>query len=236
MLSRRQALQTGAMAGAMFALPSTRAAYAFAQTPPIIPLFDTDLRGIGTIGVAKPDPTPAPVTGVLHYTLNIDQFQDDGVAPTVGQTTLRGYSPTRLLAGQAHRHLGGIIVAHKGQPIQITFRNNLPAGKHIIPNDLTLGGASEGNNRTSVHFHGGLTPWVSDGGPFAWWDPTGRHGVSFLNNQVRTLRSTRRSTTTRLTRARGSAGITTTPSASPASTPTPASPLPFSFATDSNRA
>ena len=35
-----------------------------------------------------------------------------------------------------------------------------------------------------MHFHGGLTPWVSDGGPFAWWDPTGRHGVSFLNNQV----------------------------------------------------
>ena len=184
MLSRRQALRTGAVAGAMFSLPSIRAAYAFAQTPPIIPLFDTDLRGIGTIGVAKADPTPAPVTGVLHYTVNIDQFQDDGVAPTVGPTTLRGFSPARLLAGQAHRHLGGVIVAHKGQPIQITFRNNLPAGKHIIPNDLTLGGANEGNNRTSVHFHGGLTPWVSDGGPFAWWDPTGRHGVSFLNNQV----------------------------------------------------
>jgi hypothetical protein len=56
-------------------------------------LFDTDLRAIGTIGVAKADPTPAPVTGVLHYTLNIDQLQADGVVPTVGPTTLRGYSP-----------------------------------------------------------------------------------------------------------------------------------------------
>jgi spore coat protein A, manganese oxidase len=184
MLSRRQALQTGVMAGALYALPSIRFAYAFAQTPPIIPLFDTDLRGIGTIGVAKADPKPAPVTGVLHYTLNIDQFQDDGVAPTLGKTTLRGYSPTKLLAGQAHRHLGGIIVAHKDQPIQITFRNNLPAGKHIIPNDLTIPEADQGNNRTAVHLHGGFTPWISDGVPFAWWDPTGRHGVSFLNNKV----------------------------------------------------
>ncbi len=136
--------------------------------------------------MAKADPTPAPVTGVLHYTINIEQFQDDGVLPAgvLGPTTLRGFNPTRLLAGQNQRHLGGILVAHKGQPIQITFKNNLPAGKHIIPNDLTIAGASDGNNRTSVHFHGGLTPWVTDGGPCAWWDPTGRLGVSFLNNKV----------------------------------------------------
>ena len=116
MLSRRQALQTGMAVGALYALPGIRFAYAFAQTPRSsrysIPIC-------AEIGVAKADPTPAPVTGVLHYTLNIDQFLDDGVAPALGPTTLRGYSPTRLLAGQAHRHLGGIIVAHKGQPIQI---------------------------------------------------------------------------------------------------------------------
>ena len=190
MLSRRQALQTGMAAGALYALPSIRFAYAFAQTPPIIPLFDTDLRGIGTIGVANADPTPAPVTGVLHYTLNIDQFLDDGVAPTLGSTTLRGYSPTRLLAGEQHRHLGGIIVAHKGQPIQITFKNNLPGGTHIIPNDLTIDGADQGNNRTSTHFHGGLTPWVSDGGPFAWWDPpVGMVSVSSITKcSIRRLR------------------------------------------------
>src|SRR3954462_13751371 len=98
MPSRRRVLQTGAMAGAMFALPTTRIAYAFAQTPPIVPLFGTALRGIGTIGVARPDPSPAPVTGVLHYNINIDQFQDPGVCPSLGVTTLRGFSPTRLLA------------------------------------------------------------------------------------------------------------------------------------------
>jgi spore coat protein A len=184
MLSRRHLMQTGAISSAVLSLPRVRMAYAFAQTPPVIPLFGTSLRGIETIGVAQADPTPAPVTGVLHYTLDIDQFQDDGVCPSVGPTTLRGYNPAALLAGESHRHLGGILIGHKGTPIQITFRNSLPDGQHIIPNDLTIVDADQGNNRAAVHFHGGFTPWVSDGGPFSWWDPTGRHGVSFLNNQI----------------------------------------------------
>ena len=161
-----------------------RPAYPFAQSPTTIPLFGTTLRGIGTIGVAAPDLTPAPVTGVTHYTINIDQFTDAGVCPTLGPTTLRGFNPTLLLAGQNNRHLGGIIVGQKGVPIQITFRNNLPGGMHIIPNDLTIPDANLGNNRTAVHLHGGLVPWISDGGPFSWWDPTGVRGPSFLNNQV----------------------------------------------------
>jgi spore coat protein A len=32
-----------------------------------------------------------------------------------------------------------------------------------------------------VHLHGGFVPWTSDGGPFAWWDPSGNRGPSFLN-------------------------------------------------------
>ena len=163
-----------------------RSAWAFSQSPGTIPLFGTTLRGIGTIGVAAADPFPAPVTGVTHYTLNIDQFADQ-ITPAsggLGPTTLRGYNPVRLLAGQNNRHLGGILVGQKGKPIQLTFRNNLPGGMHIIPNDLTIPGANEGDNRTAVHFHGGLVPWISDGGPFSWWGPNGNHGASFLNNQV----------------------------------------------------
>jgi FtsP/CotA-like multicopper oxidase with cupredoxin domain len=163
-----------------------RSAWAFSQSPGTIPLFGTALRGIGTIGVAAADPTPAPVTGVKHYTIRIDQFADQ-ITPAssgLGPTTLRGFNPTRLLAGQNNRHLGGILVGQKGVPIQLTFRNNLPGGTHIIPNDLTIPGAGEGNNRTAVHFHGGLVPWISDGGPFSWWDPSGNRGASFLNNQV----------------------------------------------------
>ena len=76
------------------------------------------------------------------------------------------------------------MLGQKGSPIQITFRNNLPGGTHIIPNDLTIPGANLGNNRTAVHLHGGLVPWISDGGPFSWWDPAGNRGPSFLNNAV----------------------------------------------------
>jgi spore coat protein A len=189
MLTRRQLLKTTAAAGAALSLPwAIRSAYPFANSPATIPLFGTTLRGIGTIGVAAPDATPAPVTGVTHYTINIEQFQDQICPPAsvsgMGATTLRGFNPTILLAGQHQTHLGGIIVGQRGTPIQITFRNKLPGGMHIIPNDLTIPHASEGNNRTAVHLHGGLVPWVSDGGPFSWWDPTGMHGISFLNNQV----------------------------------------------------
>lgn len=161
------------------------AAYAFAQSPTTIPLFGTNLRGIDTIGVAAPDLNPAPITGVTHYTININQFADQITGGgSLGPTTLRGFNPTRLLAGQNNRHLGGIIVGQKDQPIQLTFRNSIPSGTHIIPNDQTIPGANLGNNRTAVHFHGGFVPWVSDGGPFDWWDPSGARGRSFLNNDV----------------------------------------------------
>jgi spore coat protein A len=192
-MTRRRFLGRTAAAVAASYLPwklGARRALAFSQSPTTIPLFGTTLRGIGTIGVAAPDvdllgnPAPAPVTGVTHYTINIDQYTDDITGGALGPTTLRGYNPTRLLAGQANRHLSGVIVGESGKPIQITFRNNLPNGMHIIPNDLTLPGATQGNARTAVHFHGGFIPWISDGGPFDWFDPTGLKGASFLNNQV----------------------------------------------------
>ncbi len=189
-ITRRRFLQVSALAAGATMLPmpvrwlGSGNALAFNQSPTTIPLFGTTLRGIGQIPVAAPDPTPAPVTGVTHYTIDIKEFQDTGVCPSLGSTTLRGFDPVVKLTGTSQAHLGGIIVGKKGMPIQLTFRNNLPGGKHIIPNDTTIMGANEGNNRSAVHFHGGLVPWISDGGPFAWWDPAGNRGLSFINNQV----------------------------------------------------
>ncbi len=81
----------------------------------------------------------------------------------------------------AQRHLGGIMVAERGKPIQITFQNKLP-NQHILPVDHTIMGVM-GNqvNRTSVHVHGGLVPWISDGGPFAWFDDAGNYGSSVMS-------------------------------------------------------
>jgi len=193
-ITRRQLLKGGIAAGIGLALPlkfGVRKAQAFYQTPasPGIPLFGTALRGVGPGGipVALPNSTPAPVTGVTHYLIRAVQYQDQ-IVPTssgLGPTTLWGYNPTIGLGGNTTpTHLGGIIVAQKGQPIQITMHNRLFVQKHILPVDTTIPGADQGVNRIAVHFHGGLVPWISDGGPFDWFDPDGIHGLSFLNNQV----------------------------------------------------
>ena len=148
-----------------------------------------------------------PGVTATHYTININQFKDTASSPApyqATQTTLWGYNPSKYLAlengkvvtksNPQQRHLGGIIVAERGKPIQITFRNNLINGspnsplQHIIPVDTSILGANQAQNRTAVHLHGGLVPWISDGGPFDWWTPGDNNGAitgeSFLNNQV----------------------------------------------------
>ncbi len=191
-ITRRQFLKGAAAAGVVAGTPGflwrTKAAHAFYNSPGI-PLFGTPLRGVGPGGipVALPAPLPAPVTGVTHFELAILQFQDQIVPSStgLGPTTLYGYKPTRGLGGNIKAtHLGGIMIGQRGVPIQITFSNNLPGLRHILPVDKTIPGANQGVNRAAVHLHGGLVPWISDGGPFDWFSPTGTHGSSFLNNQV----------------------------------------------------
>ncbi|HEX9070002.1 MAG TPA: multicopper oxidase domain-containing protein [Ktedonobacterales bacterium] len=191
-ISRRRLLQMSAAAGTAVVMSKwylfdAPVSYAFYQSPAGLQKFAQALRGLGPGGipVAVPDALPAPITGVSHYTLGIGQFTDQ-LHPALGPTTLRGFNPTRALGVSGTptpAHLGGVIVAQRGTPIQITFRNQLPVG-HIIPVDTTIDGASGPQNKVAVHLHGGLVPWISDGGPFDYWDPAGNRGPSFLNNQV----------------------------------------------------
>lgn len=183
-MNRRQFFKAGMGAAAFLAFRSR--AKAFYQSPGLRK-FIQPLRGAGPGGipVAVPDLSPAPVTGVTHYTVGIEQFTDT-LHPDLGPTILRGYVPTRALGVTGTvtpRHLGGIVIAQKGKPIQFTFRNKL-SGLGPIPVDATIPGAELGgmDSRTAVHLHGGLVPWISDGGPFDWWDASGTHGKSFLNN------------------------------------------------------
>jgi len=144
--------------------------------------FVQPLRGVGPGGipVAAPDAFPAPVTGVKHYSLRIAQFTDQ-LHPHLDPTTLWGYNPAVPLGGgaQSQRHLGGIFVAQRGVPIQITFTNTLPP-KHILPVDTSANfpDAKLHQNATTTHLHGGLVPWISDGGPFSWFTPDGQYGPS----------------------------------------------------------
>jgi FtsP/CotA-like multicopper oxidase with cupredoxin domain len=195
-MNRREFVKTSVVAAtsaALYGFGGAQSAWAFVHSPGLRKFKDLTgnpipFRGLGPGGipVAVPDSTAAPVTGVTHYTMDIGQFTDRLHPDLPNFTTLWGFNPVSALGfnGAAPpAHLGGVIVAQKGAPIQITFRNNLPP-THIIPVDTTLPGANGARNRASVHLHGGFTPWVSDGGPFAWFAPDGTHGTSFLNNQV----------------------------------------------------
>jgi spore coat protein A len=221
MVTRREFLKLSALAGAGLALPVTRASAdsiflpqvssgggistmassaPFNQSPPLAK-FIQPLRGVGPGGipVALPDAAPAPVTGAVHYSFNVGQFTDQ-LHPYMGPTTLLGYSPAAALgeAGYPKRHLGGIVIAQKGVPIQLTFTNILPP-KHILPVDTSNGAAAmmvgvfpdsaakfggNGFNATVTHLHGGFVPWISDGGPLTWFTPAasgGKYGASIAN-------------------------------------------------------
>jgi spore coat protein A, manganese oxidase len=206
-LTRRDFVKTTAVgaAGILAYKARIRSAYAFAQSDPIAK-FAQQLRGnspaslVTEIGVAFPDGTRTWGSIVAdHYTINIQQFSDKLqpatlAVPNPPATRLWGFVPNNYYyaAPTSPKHLGGIIVAQKGRPVQITFRNKLtsdgtPTGaplSHIIPVDQTIPGANQAQNRIAVHIHGGLVPWISDGGPFDWWTPNGVHGESFLNNLV----------------------------------------------------
>jgi spore coat protein A len=154
--------------------------------------FEDLIRTVGGTGIpiAQPDASLAPVTGVQHYTVNIGAFNDilhsDFVTP--GRPAyIRGFAGTKLLGfgqGGSYKHLGGLIIAQRNVPLQITFNNLLPQAQ-IIPNDQTLPQPQGLRwDRTAVHLHGGHVPWISDGGPHDWWASDGTHGESFLNNSV----------------------------------------------------
>jgi spore coat protein A, manganese oxidase len=181
-MNRRDFIKTSAMTGtaiAVYAGFGAESVYAFYQSPGLQKYIQA-LRGVGPSGIPLATKDTLSTGSVDHYSLVAGQYTDQ-LHPALGPTTLWGYADGAH--GGLHRHLGGIIVATKGKPVQITMTNNLPATP-IIPVDTTIDGANQAPNRTAVHLHGGLVPWISDGGPHDWFAPDGTHGLSFLNNSV----------------------------------------------------
>ena len=79
-------------------------------------------------------------------------------------------------------YLGPTIVATRGTAVRMKYTNYLPVGGELfIPVDETIPGAGLGpdgvtkfpQNRAAVHWHGGDTPWISDGTPHQWIAPAG---------------------------------------------------------------
>src|ERR1043165_8938709 len=196
MITRRDFLKlSGASIAALYAMTRSKSLLRaracqskglckFAQ--PLRSVFPLDSKGIP---VAVPEGTRRwGSTVAQHYTIDINQYTDK-LHPDLGATMLRGYHSRANLGGTVdQRHLGGIIVTQRGTPVQLTFQNNL-TGNHPLPVDTTLMGAEMGPNRVSTHLHGGLVPWISDGGPFAWFDNMGMYGESVSMKMYKALNS-----------------------------------------------
>ena len=176
--NRRQFLKTSAGAAALLA--ARRRAFAFYQSPGLRK-FVQPLRHYlnGGLTLAAADGTPPAYNkgGATHYTINVGKYTDL-LHPDLKPTHLFGYFQDESKA----RHLGMTILASKGTPIQITFKNLLPAA-HIIPVDTSsfFPDAAAHQNAIATHLHGGLVPWISDGGPYDWFTPDAA-GPSFKNN------------------------------------------------------
>jgi len=105
------------------------------------------------------------------------------------------------LAPDPIKYLGPLIIASRNTPVRIKFTNSLPtgeAGDLFLPVDTNVMGAGLGgrtaagalcnpeepqtganicapytDNRATLHMHGGLVPWISDGTPHQWVTPAG---------------------------------------------------------------
>ncbi|RJP85138.1 MAG: hypothetical protein C4518_17190 [Desulfobacteraceae bacterium] len=144
-------------------------------------------------------------TGVVPGAAPLSNTLLDGTSdPIIGYT---GVTPPH--------YLGPTIVATKNRPVRIKFYNLLPSGVDgnlFLPVDTTVMGSGMGplmggmeemdpqnpmsgmipkpyesytENRATLHLHGGISPWISDGTPHQWITPANENtpypqGVSVM--------------------------------------------------------
>jgi len=163
------------------------------------------------IPVAVPDITTYP--NADYYEIALGQYVEQ-LHSDLPPTTLRGYRQTNM-GGTPFHYLGPLILAQRGRPVRITFTNGLStgaAGNLFLPVDTSIMGSGPGpvaaagtadlvckkaadgsvpagcytENRATIHLHGGVTPWISDGTTHQWITPAGEstsypEGVSVYN-------------------------------------------------------
>jgi len=127
--------------------------------------------------IAVPDTTTFPNSD--FYVIGLVQYQTK-MHTSLPPTTLRGYcqlANATATTCSSQSYLGPVILAQKGRPVRVLFKNMLPpgsAGDLFIPMDQTFMGADPlHQNRATLHLHGGATPWISDGTPHQWTTPIG---------------------------------------------------------------
>jgi spore coat protein A, manganese oxidase len=182
MPTRREFLKTTFMAGTAIALfkGSEGKIWAFAQSP-TLRKFIAPLPGLGPGGIPIANATAnSAYPGADFYQLVAQEFEQQMHPDLPNPTRLWGYVD---MTTNNTGYLGPAIVAQRGKAVVIRMNNDLPP-QHILPVDTSLMGAEPGvpQNRCCVHLHGGNVPWTSDGGPFAWYSPTGTVGASDGNS------------------------------------------------------
>lgn len=168
--------------------------------------FVDSLPGLGSsnandlgqyIPVAIPDTTTYP--GSDYYEIELRQYTEK-LHKDLPATTLRGYVQVNTTDPTVKKvnYLGPMIIAKKDCPVRVKFTDKLPTGSGgdlFLPVDTTIMGAGTGpkmgsenytQNRATLHLHGGITPWISDGNPNQWITPAGEKtsyptGVSVHN-------------------------------------------------------
>ena len=194
--NRRDFLKKAALAGAgaaMYQAMGKGRAWAFAQSPNNIRKFVTSLPGLGPtaqneIGQYIPLATKHSINFAGApadlYNVGVTQFSQLMHPDLPGKTDFFGYTDMFTFD---RKYLAGAIVAKRGTPVLLTVTNLLP-NRHILPVDPSIMAGPNGlmvgdlpTNRIATHLHGGSTPWFSDGTPFQWFTPTGKHGESFMN-------------------------------------------------------
>jgi spore coat protein A len=189
MATRREFIKLAAMTGAAFALNGCGSSTAFGMRAgfsqsPLLRKFISPLPGLGGTGIPLAAPNTTTIPGVDLYNFSAVQYRQLMHPDLPNPTTLWGYMDQ---ASGKNAYLGPIIAAQRGRPVMIRMKNTLP-NKHPLPIDTSIMGADNGaaQNRITVHLHGGLVPWTSDGGPFSWFTPQANGpnagaGECFLN-------------------------------------------------------
>ena len=182
----------------------------WAWTPPLRKFVD-GLPGIGSanannlgqyLTVAHPDTKTYP--GSDYYEIELREYTEQ-LHSDLPATRLRGYvqvnrgtdgAGNNTINPEPIHYLGPTIFATKDRPVRVKFTNKLPIGAGgdlFLPVDTSVMGAGTGptgalykQNRATLHLHGGVTPWISDGTPHQWITPAGENtpyprGVSVKN-------------------------------------------------------
>ncbi len=137
-------------AGTRAGLISARSPLAAAQASPPLTKFTEQL----------PIPPAMDLTGGGSPSLAMASHSSHQFHAQLGAAATFGYDGAD--------YLGPTLLVRQGQPVSITFPNNLGAHPLAGSIDTTLGGAVAADKttpRASVHVHGGLTPPQFDGHP-----------------------------------------------------------------------